>query len=489
MSSLDGSRPGSLPRLHVAPASVDTWGDLAAKFATDYGLEPDPWQRLVLDDWLAEAEGGSWASLTCGLSAPRQNGKNGILEIRELYGMVGLGERILHTAHELPAGQKAFVRLLHFFGVKVNDPKANFPELNALVTKIRFVNGQEAIFLSNGGSFEIRARTKKAGRSATVDVLICDEAQEMSDDDQEALLPTTSAAPLRNPQWIFTGTPPGPKVNGEVFSRIRAEALSASSTRLAWHEWSCESDVDLDSRDAWAQSNPGLGTRVLLPVLEGERAVYSDDGFARERLGMWSSAASGAVIGSDVWADRADEHSKPVACLALAVDVSPDRSVASVALAGQRADGQWHVELDEQKKGVGWIPAWVADRCGRNQIRAVVIDAMSQAASLIDELGKRKIKVTLTQTRDMAKACGMFYDGAHDGWLRHTDQTQLNSALSVARKRPLLGGDAWAWNRKNADSDITPLVACSLALWGAQASNVKKPARPPGAPSRRATVL
>ncbi len=80
----------------------------------------------------------------------------------------------------------------------------------------------------------------------------------------------------------------------------------------------------------------------------------------------------------------------------------------------------------------------------------------------------------------MAAACASLYDGVMAGWLRHADQPQVNAALSAARKRPI--GDAgWGWNRKHATSDITPLVACTLALYGAQSSAVKAPTRRPGA--------
>ena len=448
---------------------------MAADFAADYGLTPDPWQQIVLDDWLAE-KAGRWASLTCGLSVPRQNGKNALIEVRELFGMVGRGEKFLHTAHEVKTARKAFKRLQHFFGTQKNDPAAKFPELNALVEDVRNVNGQEAIFLKNGGSVEVVARSKNSARGFTVDVLIMDEAQEMAEDDLEALMPTTSSAPLRNPQWIFTGTPPGPLANGEIFTRVRSEALSGKAVRLCWHEWSAEPDVSLDDRDEWRKVNPALiNGRLQFEVIEGERARFSDDGFARERLGMWASASSGAVIDSESWASVADAASMAVESLALAVDVNPERSMASVALAGLRPDGRWHVALDEQRRGMGWIVPWVVERCARNEIRAVVIDGMSPAASLVDELARRKVKVTTTAARDMAAACGTFYDAVMDARLAHTDQPQVNSALSVARKRPI--NDAWGWNRKGADSDITPLVAATLALWGAQNSNVKKPTR------------
>ena len=70
----------------------------------------------------------------------------------------------------------------------------------------------------------------------------------------------------------------------------------------------------------------------------------------------------------------------------------------------------------------------------------------------------------------MTAACGAFYDAVMEDRLRHLDTPVLNSALAVARKRSL--GDAWAWHRKNAAADITPLVACTLALYGAMSDRV-----------------
>lgn len=162
--------------------------------------------------------------------------------------------------------------------------------------------------------------------------------------------------------------------------------------------------------------------------------------------------------------------------LALAIDVSPDRSVASVALAGCRDDGTWHIELEEQKTGVNWIAAHVEQLLRANpDIRALVIDAASPASSIVDDLARRGVKPTMTQARDMARACAQIYDGIVEGTLHHTDQPQVNYALANARRRAL--GDAWAWNRKSATSDITPIVACTLALWGAQTpkDNITRP--------------
>ena len=77
--------------------------------------------------------------------------------------------------------------------------------------------------------------------------------------------------------------------------------------------------------------------------------------------------------------------------------------------------------------------------------------------------------------RDMAIACAGYFDAVMSGKLRHTDQPQVNVALSQAGKRSI--GSGWAWNKKSTDSDITPVVSQTLALWGAQNGNVKRPSR------------
>ena len=52
-------------------------------------------------------------------------------------------------------------------------------------------------------------------------------------------------------------------------------------------------------------------------------------------------------------------------------------------------------------------------------------------------------------------------DAVKAGRLRHLDQPELNVALGSADKRRI--GDKWAWAR--GDTDITPLVSATLALW------------------------
>lgn len=469
------------PRVRLAPhAHSNSWEDVVDLMAA-YGLSLDEWQENVLEGALGEQRGGRWAAPRVGVSVPRQNGKGALIEARELAGLLLFGERlIIHSAHEVKTSLDAFRRVRAYF--------ENFDDLRKKVRRVVQTNGQEGIELVSGQALRFMARSKGSGRGFSADCLILDEAQELSDDTFAAILPTISARP--NPQTWLLGTPPSPLMNGEVFSRFRNGGLEGKDARLFWAEWSCGDDVDLDDPRGWSQANPALGVRIDVESIRDERSAMDDDTFARERLGMWSGSEGRAVIPPGLWAEVADEQSAPALRFTLAVDVAPDRERASVALAGQRADGLWHVEVDEHRSGdVAWIVPWVVSRCERNDIRAVVVDGASPAASMIDEFAQRRVRVTTSNARDMAAACGSFYDAVLSGSVRHTDQPQLNSALSAARKRPL--GDSWAWNRKGAGSDITPLVACTLALWGAQKSTVRRPMtrRRDGSSGRRAVVL
>lgn len=484
MSSSRKSSPSGdsqVPRLHVAPRADSSDGDLAGAFSAAYELQPDPWQSFVLHDWLALYR-GRWASLTAALAVPRQSGKNALLEMRELYGAVALGERILHTAHEVKTAQKHFRRLKHFFGDMADDPGAKFPELNALVERVRNVNGQEAIVLHNGGSIEVVARSKNSGRGFTVDVLVMDEAQELDEDALEALMPTTSAAPLGNPQWIFTGTPPGPAAHGEVFTRIRDEAMSEKPGRMCWHEWSAEEGADLDDREVWRATNPGLVSgRLQIEVIEGERARFSDDGFARERLGMWpAQGGSSRVVTAQQWSDSAIEVApEGVPAYAVTFNLLGDR----LALAGARKhDDGVHVEVIdalEDSRGVeGGLAAladWFCERGEDGKPRwrkssGIALSGRAGAPALAQLLRDRGVPdrwIVIPSTPKYVDACSMWLEGVRGGTVTHKreGQSALDESVAVTDldKRGGLAATV-------PDGDETPVEAVALAHWVARTS-------------------
>lgn len=191
------------PSFALVPKHAQSEGGEACALAAGYDMKPDKWQRIVLEGWLATDSKLQWAASDCGCAVPRQNGKNAILEFTELYLAAILGMKILHTAHEVKTCRKHFLRMKYYF-----ENARKFPELAELVTYIRATNGQEAIVLKNGGSIEFIARSKSSGRGFTVDVLVCDEAQELTDEQMEAIQPAISSAPSGNPLTIYTARRP-----------------------------------------------------------------------------------------------------------------------------------------------------------------------------------------------------------------------------------------------------------------------------------------
>jgi hypothetical protein len=132
--------------------------------------------------------------------------------------------------------------------------------------------------------------------------------------------------------------------------------------------------------------------------------------------------------------------------------------------------GHTHIEVVEQKRGTGWLVERLKDLTEAHDAAAVICDSMSPAAAIIPQLEAAGVLVETVTAREYADACGRIFDAADQGTLRHLGQPPLASALKGAKQRPL--GDAWAWSRKSSTVDISPLVACTLALWKLEESEI-----------------
>ena len=473
----------------------------ALGFAAGYGLVADPWQELVCEAWLRR-KNDRWCSSVWGVTVPRQNGKNGSLEIIELFGTVELGLKFLHTAHEVKTARKAFKRIKYFFGEKANDPAAKFPALNALVKEVRNTNGQEAVELHNGGAIEVGARSKGAGRGFTVDVLVLDEAQDLQDHELEALLPTISAAPQGDPVTIYMGTPPADLEGvGEPFIRVRNSAVNGENKRSAWVEFSAAGDVDamtpdelikfVADRKNWAAANPALGRRINIDTIETEHKQFSARSFARERLNMWPNPKrNAAAIPSDAWSELAlDEVPEEWPLAALGLDMNPERTKVTIGVAAHSDKGV-HVEVAEDapftESGTDALVKWVFERAGRRV--PVVMDAYSPIRSIEAALKAKNVRVFILGPAELAQACGGLYDAVtKDKSLSHYGQESLDASLAGAVKQKFGEGGAWKWNRKTFDIDLTQIMAVTAAHFGA-VKFAKKP-RAESAAKRKVVIL
>jgi len=418
-----------------------------------FGVHLDPWQQHVLIGALGEREDGKWSAFEVAAIVSRQNGKGEILLARQLAGLFLLNERlIMHSAHEYKTAAEAFARIRAV--VETN------PELRRAVKTIRTSHGEEGIELHNGNRLRFVARSKGSGRGFTADCIILDEAYELGPEQMAAMLPTLSARP--NPQ-VWYASSAGLEHSLQL-AQVRERGISGDSAGLAYYEWSADPRADSDDREAWAQANPALGYRITDEHIERERAAMPDVEFRRERLGIWDDASTNAVIPFDVWDGEIDRVSQPMDPVTFAVDIAPDRSASAIGVAGRRPDGKWHVEVAKAELGTNWVVGELV-RMRRWSTRPVIIDSIGAAASLVPALTEAGVDVRTISGAEYASACGLFYDEALGDRLRHIDQTPLTAAIQGARQRPL--GDRWAWNKRDAAVDITPLVSTTLALFGA----------------------
>lgn len=485
----------STPRLSefakafVFPKTIQktVWPRVEAKGA-ELGLGFDWWQSQLGMVCLGYDKHGKYAATVggIGLSIPRQVGKTYfVLAMLVILCVLFPGLQVVWTAHHLRTSTKTFTTLRGMCRRK---------KIHPLVRSMRAANGEQQVEFTNGSMIMFGARSQGFGRGFDeIDVEVFDEAQILDTRALEDMIAATNQARnVHGALLFFMGTPPRPLDPSEAFEQRRDKALTGTAKNAVWLEIGADPASDPDDRAQWPLMNPSFPHRTPPESMERLREnLGDDDSWNREGRGIWDPLGSSRVIDEDSWRDQGDASSMAVERLTLSIEVPPDRTRAAVGLAGMRADGRWHVELDEERRGVDWAIPWVVARAAKNRLHAVVVDEMS---GLVEKRRERyyligtDILVTLAaaEGRDMAIACAKYYDGIMDGSLFHTDQPQVNVALSVATKRPLAGG--WAWNRKDPTSNISPVVAETLALWGAQKTdNINRPTRRTS--ERRAVML
>lgn len=457
------------PRIKIEPQRASSDGPDAALLMAEYGSAMGKWQEDVVDCWLGKDEAGEYNVTSAGLAVPRQNGKNVCLEAREFYGLVVNGERILHTAHQVKTSKKSFHRLEAMFTDKKH------PEIMAIVKKIRRTNGEEQIELDNGGLIEYSARSRQAARGFDgMSLLVYDEAQELTDDQVEALMATLAASKTGVRQIIYTGTPPYPNCPGEVFRRRRVVCMNAPGQHDSWHEWSVEAktadEIRTDDHTLWYMTNPALGYWLTEEFTTEELKTMTKDGFARERLGWWSPAlteASNLAIDKKIWDACVSDQKKPEGKTAYGIKFASDGSEVCLCGAVIPDTGKARISIIDRKptgQGVQWLADWLNLRY--KSASCVVIDGRNGVDVLVDKISetwKAKGSVIRPNAREVIASVSMIIDSLNEQSLTwYRGQQMLRESAITSVKRPVAGG--WAFGGDNS----IPIEAAALAYYGAR---------------------
>lgn len=477
-----------VPRILSSPPRVSSAGEETVELAREAGLISDPWQELALYEAMGEDVRGKWAAFEVGICAPRQNGKNGITEARELGGLFLINELIVHTAHQFETSLAAFARLLELI-------ESN-PWLDQQVRRVSRAHGEEGIKLRNGAQIKFKTRTKSGGRGLSGDLVILDEAMILSEFSVGALLPLVSAKP--NPQIWYTGSAVDADIHdaGRVFAGIRKRGLAGDDPSLVYIEFSCEEGADPTDPREWARANPALGIRISPEYIANEYRTLRHQGntFAVERLGIgnWPEPDEEIkpAINPDRWSLLTNREPQfavvprrklPPMCIAL--DMTPDRQWVTIAAAVLLADGSVHVEVGYHQPPVALsIVSTVIGLLGRWDPVAVVFDRNSPVASIMPDLIARGFEPETTTAAQMAQAMVGLAQAVDDATISHTGDPLILDAVKGSTWRDVAGTNGGKALTRIGGTVISPIITCGLARWGLIQFNSRLPSAPPPSP-------
>lgn len=444
-----------------------TRGSDAVEMFEAYGRRYYGSQKLDMDVFFARNADGSFAAKTIGITKPRQNGKSFAVRDYATWMSCVEGKSVLYSAHHGRTVRKMFKEICDF--IEAHE------DFRDEVDYIYKAGGYEGIYFKNGACIEFQTRTNSGGRGGTYQVVVFDEAQELTSSQQDAILPTVSAAGEidegeSDPQKIYIGTVPGPECQGTVFREMHDKAHAGVSSTW-WLEWGAVGasidDVDIDDVDLWYACNPAMGRRMSEETVRDEHDTMSRDGFARERLGWWDvQAAVLHPISEQDWAACKVDGSPDGEPIAYAVKFSPDGMVGSIAVCVDSEPLFVEVAANRSMRhGVSWFARWLSDR--QDKVDAIVIDGKSNAQTLVDKLIEARVDADLIvrpSTADVIAANTAFVDATREHAVCHAGQPALADSATLSGYRKI-GNDGGFGFQSNDKADATLAEACALAYW------------------------
>ena len=424
----------------------------------------------------------------------RQNGKTFMGKILAAYFLLVLGVKlVIGTAQDVSQAEDTWSETVDL--IESDD------DLRDEIVHVWRTNGAKRLALTGGRDYRVKASTRGAGRGKSGDLIELDELREHQDWKAWGAITKTMIARPNALCWCMSNAGDGTSV---VLRHLRMKAHEAlgdpdgivaamgdaqgvpdddieelDTDTLGFFEWSSPPDAAMTDREAWAYANPSLGYGLLTErALASSAAIDPEEVFRPECMCQWVTSTVAPPFPEGAWEMGRDEKSIIAADSPLwfGVDVSADRMKSSIAVCGMRPDRCWHIELVARRSGIGWIQQWFAERATEKpmivalQGRGAPVSPMAEILEAVDG-----VTVIRCEGVDVAGWAGRMWDAvascdpesACDSVpVYHRTQPALDLAAQIASTRPM-GDGAWAWDRNKSLEDISPLVACTMALGAA----------------------
>lgn len=428
------------------------------------GRECYEWQSLLLKDIMAIDDDGLWTHQKFGYSIPRRNGKTEDVYMVELWALEN-GLRILHTAHRISTSHSSFEalkKLLEDAGY------VNGEDFNSIKGK-----GQERIeLLESGGVIQFRTRTSSGGLGEGFDLLIIDEAQEYTTDQESSLKYTVTDS--QNPMTIMCGTPPTPVSSGTVFTSYRDNCLFGKAKYSGWAEWSVDEIKPIDDVEAWYHSNPSMGYHLNERKIEAE---LGDDELDHnvQRLGYWPKYNQKSAISDKEWSELKVEL-LPVlkGNISIGIKFGVDGTNVAMSIAVKTLAGKVFVEaIDCQSVRNG--NQWIINFLKQAKYDTVVIDGASGQSLLSQEMKDFRLPEPILPTvKEIINANTTWEQSIFQKHLCHKDQPSLTKVVTNCDKRNIGSSGGFGYRSQFDDMDISLMDSALLANWACVNAKPKK---------------
>lgn len=454
------------PTITVTLPYSKSRGQEAIELYNKTGRTMYPWQAKQLDALMAEDAEGLWIHTKYGLAVPRRNGKNEVVVARELWGLVH-GERILHTAHRATTGHGAWERLgrlLHLAGYKEDEDYKTYKALGA----------EQVVWCHNEGVVNFRTRTAKGGIGEGYDLLVIDEAQEYTDDQESALIYVVTDSD--NPQTILTGTPPTVHSAGTVFAKFRERTTGGGGNTAGWAEWSVPDQVDVYDREAWYETNPSLGYKLRERDILDEIRDDSID-FNIQRLGLWLKYNQQSAISQAAWdALKVETLPELTGSLFVGIKYGHDGKNVAMSIAVRTVDSIFVEAIDCRPISAG--TDWIVSFLQKADVANVVVDGANGQAILADAMRGVKLAPPVMPTVTEAVQAYASWDLAiSQGAICHKSQPALTQAVSNCQKRPIGNAGGFGYKALFEGVEIALMESAIFAYWSCANGKVKKKQR------------
>lgn len=453
---------------HPTQSVILPYNESLCQKAIDYyektGRKCYDWQLDLLEPIMALDADGLWVHQKFGFSIPRRNGKTEIIYMAELWALEE-GLNTLHTAHRISTSHASFEKMkkyLEDMGYVEGD------DFNSIKAK-----GQERLELyATGGVIQFRTRTSSGGLGEGFDLLIIDEAQEYTTEQESALKYTVTDS--KNPLTILCGTPPTPVSSGTVFTNFRDKVLSGKAKYSGWAEWSVDDVRDINDIESWYNSNPSMGYHLNERKIEAELGEDKLD-HNIQRLGYWPKYNQKSAISEMDW-KKIKVNALPVikGPLSVGIKYGNDGNNVSMSIAVHTLSGKIFIEtIDCQSVRNG--NQWIINFLKNADISSVAIDGASGQSILAGEMKDFKLKEPLLPTvKDIINANSLWEQAIYQQSVCHSDQPSLTTVVTNSDKRNIGTGGGFGYKSLLNDMDISLMDSALLAHWACSNDKPKK---------------